>query len=528
VAAAKIEAAFADNCFSAAFGGFREGLNLSRGFPSLEERIVKLAVTEASKRLPRDWRIAKSLLLEAGEVDPGGEVPQALWEEVQQCERKETIDRALTAAEAALSTGTNRLARLRLDGLAARYPGDPRLETRLKGRAAAAQKPLESRPPAARSPEKPNRSVIQAIRARAREFEKSGLYDEAVEQLEELSKIDPLYPGLNEEIERCRRLKEKDQAVVAPSLALVPFTRAAAKPQPRLKSAANWNRLAALGCSAVLLSVTADLMWMQYSKSAAKPKTLRNPPPVVHPPVSPQTTLPPPPAIVEVIPSPPPDAISGATVAEAPKRKSFDSSHLTAPLAKLPPAGANELAETPPLVAPPIQDNGVSATPPSLPEMEKGSQAEADAWAAVNRNDLHSVESYLNRFPGGANHEIAEQVLTNLRRIEAEHQESAEVLNVLQQYAAAWTARNIESILSLERYLDRRTVKAELAPLKSLVMNLSPVSEPHIEGTQATVRCRRQVLQTFQDNVQKQSPEALVTFVLAKHDGAWIIQSVTP
>jgi hypothetical protein len=530
-AAAKVEAAFSEDCFSAAFGRFREGLNLSRGFPSLEERIVMLAVTEATKRIPRDWRIAKSLLLEVREVDPGGEVPRELWEEVQRCERKETIDRALNAAEAAVSTGTNQLARLRLAGLAAKYPGDPRLETRLKTPATLPAKPSGDRPlDAERQPNatKANRSVVQAIRARAREFEKSGLYDDALEQLEELSRLDPLYPGLKEEIERCNRLKEKEQ-VVEPSLALVPFSLAAAKQEPRLKSAANWNKLAALSFSAVLVSVAADLAWMHYAKSTPKPKAASTTPLVAHSPVQPMTTPP-----VEVITPPPPEekaaksngAISGATVQEAPKRKSFDSSQLSAPLAKLPPSNGNETGETPP-VAPPTQDNGLPIAASPLLDLENSNKAEQDAWAAVNQNDLHSVESYLSRFPGGPNHQAAEEALTNLRRLDAERIQSTEVLYVLRQYAAAWNARNVEGILSLESYLDRRTIKAQLSPVKSLVMTLSPVSEPRIEGAKATIRCRRQVSQTFQDNVEKQSPEAIVTFVLAKRNGIWMIESVT-
>jgi hypothetical protein len=541
-AVTKIEAAFADDSFSTAFGAYREALNLSRGFPSLEERTVKLAVAQAAKRLPRDWRMAKSLLLEVGQVDPGGEIPLELWEQVQQCERKETIDRALSAADAAVSTGTTQLARLRLAGLAAQYPGDPRLGMRSNVTAAPSAKPLGHGPPAAgrqASGNKADRSVVQAIRARAREFEKSGLYDEAVDQFEELGRIDPSYPGLKEEIQRCRRLNEKEQVVV-PSLALVPFDPAVAKPAPRLKSSAGWNRVAAVGFSAVMLSVTADLMWMQYARSPAKPKTLSTAALVVHPPLRPTATrqaAPPPQVqvitpvpVVEAIPSPQPKRntgelskdISGGTVREAPKRRSFDSSRLSTPLAKL-LSSTSEAGEAPPVVELPTQDN---LPAPQLPDLENNRKAEEDAWASVNQNDSHSVESYLSRFPGGANREIAEQVLTNLRRIKAEHTQSAEVLYVLRQYTAAWNARNLEGILSLESYLDRRTLKAQLSPLKSLVMNLSPLSEPQVEGEQARVLCRRRVSEVFADNVEKQSPEVTVTFLLAKRNGIWMIESV--
>jgi hypothetical protein len=56
-------------------------------------------------------------------------------------------------------------------------------------------------------------------------------------------------------------------------------------------------------------------------------------------------------------------------------------------------------------------------------------------------------------------------------------------------------------------------------------MKISPVSPPQIEDARATVVCRRQVDEEFLGGVQKQSPELLVTFVLAKRNGMWAIES---
>jgi hypothetical protein len=144
------------------------------------------------------------------------------------------------------------------------------------------------------------------------------------------------------------------------------------------------------------------------------------------------------------------------------------------------------------------------------------------AWSSVNPKDLELVEAYLNRFPEGANRGLAVQALSQIR---VERRQVAEVDAVLRQYAAAWNARNVDSILALQHNLDRQTVEAQLSPLKSMVMNLSPAAAPRIEGNQATVRCLRTVSEVYEDGATKQSPEQAVTFVLAKRDGAWKIES---
>jgi hypothetical protein len=56
-------------------------------------------------------------------------------------------------------------------------------------------------------------------------------------------------------------------------------------------------------------------------------------------------------------------------------------------------------------------------------------------------------------------------------------------------------------------------------------MNISPSANPLIEGERATLLCRRQVSEVFEDGVAKQTPEQTVTFILAKRDGAWTIES---
>jgi hypothetical protein len=161
----------------------------------------------------------------------------------------------------------------------------------------------------------------------------------------------------------------------------------------------------------------------------------------------------------------------------------------------------------------------------AVADLENTIKADNAAWAAVNRDDMQSVGSYLSRFPDGANRGAADRAMAEIRSADAARRQSAEVLKVVQQYAAAWSARDVDSILSLQRYLDRRTLKAQLSPLKALAMNVSPSSEPSFTGQRATVQCRRQVFEVFEDGVKKETPEQTVTFVLAKRDGAWTIES---
>lgn len=81
----------------------------------------------------------------------------------------------------------------------------------------------------------------------------------------------------------------------------------------------------------------------------------------------------------------------------------------------------------------------------------------------------------------------------------------------------------MERITALHRSLDRRTVKAQLAPVTAIRMTITPDSAAQVDGERATIVCRRQVNETFSDGTEKQSPALLVTFTLSKRDGQWSI-----
>ena len=102
--------------------------------------------------------------------------------------------------------------------------------------------------------------------------------------------------------------------------------------------------------------------------------------------------------------------------------------------------------------------------------------------------------------------------------------EIAAVLTVLSRFASAWSTKDLDSILAIQRTLNKRAVKAELAQLKELQVRISPASPPQIEGSQAVVLCRREASQVFSDGTRKQIPVSIVSYVLEKRDGNWTIE----
>jgi hypothetical protein len=117
---------------------------------------------------------------------------------------------------------------------------------------------------------------------------------------------------------------------------------------------------------------------------------------------------------------------------------------------------------------------------------------------------------------------VTEQALASAA-MNAREREAASnaVAAMLQRYVNAWNTKDVDSITALHRSLDRRTVKAQLAPVTAIRMIITPASDPRIDGERGTIVCRRQVEETFSDGTQKQSPALLVTFTLSKHDGQW-------
>ena len=166
----------------------------------------------------------------------------------------------------------------------------------------------------------------------------------------------------------------------------------------------------------------------------------------------------------------------------------------------------------------------------ALADIQRKSQAaqaqiaEEASWKKVNPRDEASLENYVKDFPTSRFRNQADMDLANIRAGRATANESAAVLTVISRLANAWNAKDLDSILAIQKNLNKREVKAELSHVKQLAMQISPASPPQIDGAQAIVLCRRQAEQVFNDGTRKLIPESTVSYVLAKHDGYWTIE----
>ena len=178
------------------------------------------------------------------------------------------------------------------------------------------------------------------------------------------------------------------------------------------------------------------------------------------------------------------------------------------------PSGAHfEAAEKRMLVL----DTAVAANEASL-------RADDIAWQAVNTHDSKAIEEYLAKHPTGRHADQATATLNELKS-QALAADSGAVLRLLAKLESAWDAKDINTILALQPGLDRRVLKLQLSQAQILAMRISPVSPPEIDGTRATVTCRRQADEVFSDGSVHKNPASIITYLLSKRNGAWTIES---
>ncbi len=160
-------------------------------------------------------------------------------------------------------------------------------------------------------------------------------------------------------------------------------------------------------------------------------------------------------------------------------------------------------------------------------EAVKLAAADESAWNSVRLTEQSSLENYLAQFPSGQHRASALDALADLRqRQTSKATESAVILSVIARLTNAWNGKDIDSIMALQANLDRRSIKSQLLAAKSVSMKVSPVSAPEISGSQAVVPCRRVTQEVFSDGAEKRTPESLVTYVLTKRNGSWIVSGV--
>jgi hypothetical protein len=156
--------------------------------------------------------------------------------------------------------------------------------------------------------------------------------------------------------------------------------------------------------------------------------------------------------------------------------------------------------------------------------MAEAQRQEETAWLSVPKDNRQSIEAYLAKYPLSRHRDEAQRAMGKISSLEANRAESAAVLEVLHRFAAAWNAKDLKQIASIQHDLDIRQLRTQLAPVKSVVMKISPVMDPQIDGKQATVVCRRQASETFSDGSTRQNPSSIVTYVLTKQGSVWSIE----
>jgi hypothetical protein len=176
--------------------------------------------------------------------------------------------------------------------------------------------------------------------------------------------------------------------------------------------------------------------------------------------------------------------------------------------------------------------NSVQQTISELTKAEKqgAEQGQDDAvWRSVNRADRSSIDAYLSRFPSGLHVAQAREALAELGRQSTPPPSSTAnpgaVLSVLQEFAGAWSAKDLSTIVRLQPSLTRRDVKARFENVRTWNMTLTPLAAPQINGDRASVVCRREIGQTFADGTKIATPSTTVTYFLRSQGTSWIIES---
>jgi hypothetical protein len=450
-----------------ALNAFRQAADASLGSEALRRRVFDRILDGAGAVTGTDWRLAESMLSLAEGLNVHWRAPAHIWQPIERELCEEYVRNVL--ADVSRSEPIENLPRFRgrLIHALHRYPGEPRLQKRLQ----LIDRALEASAGSSTPPE--GEAAAQA---------------------------------------------SVPEPVIGVSTPV---------PVPLPEVPAGWNRAKGLGvAAAVLLVSSAAFFGARYSSKAVR---------------APDAT-----AKTYVVPPEPKKDVAVAqntkTVVTLPMpRKAtprLDRRPVRIPEPK-PTLAAIDLAADEKLLQVQWSNRDLLQ---GLQQAEK-TLAEQSDWNAVDRENQQALAGFLARYPDGALAGQAREALAALKgkaalaelTREREEQELAAlhsrelteasnaVAAMLQRYVNAWNAKDVVGITALHRSLDRRTIKAQLAPVTSIRMTITPASAAQIDGERATIVCRRQVNEIFSDGTEKQSPALLVTFMLSKRGGEWSI-----
>jgi hypothetical protein len=204
----------------------------------------------------------------------------------------------------------------------------------------------------------------------------------------------------------------------------------------------------------------------------------------------------------------------------------------------------------------PVPATQPARTPVPAPAPPPAANEAAAEWARISgSNDANTLDQYVKKYPGSPFAGEATKKLDQLRaeaaRKAAPQQvatapppvpastpaprpaapdagERPAILGVVNRYAAAYEARNVDEVAKLWPNLQKQQLKKiqdSFKAARAIRMNLQPVGDPAVDGDRASVTCTRLLQYTFDSGAQKPVQDQ-VTLKLKKQNGLWVLDSV--
>ena len=117
--------------YAPALGKFREAVNLSRSWKELRTRVLRAGAQEAKNLLPRNWRVAETVLSETNGIEGDYAIPTELWDKVRAAQQDEVITNALYTVDRTELIESIEKAREQVNRLLVTHPAEPRLQAKL-------------------------------------------------------------------------------------------------------------------------------------------------------------------------------------------------------------------------------------------------------------------------------------------------------------------------------------------------------------------------------------------------------------
>jgi hypothetical protein len=158
--------------------------------------------------------------------------------------------------------------------------------------------------------------------------------------------------------------------------------------------------------------------------------------------------------------------------------------------------------------------------------LEAAKRIETLEWERAKAGlDPSSVRQFLTRFP---QHQDALQWLKS-HSAKEKTSANAAVLSAIERYSKAYESRDIEALQSARPSLtpaERKRLQEAFRGFKSIKYRLSPLGEPAVEPTGASVKCRLQVEMRSNDGGSPRPVDQSVIVKLRRQGETWAIDSI--